>query len=293
MGAYVSNVLDVTPSLHVHLALRMDYFDNKGTYDFDADTTRGAYSQTAFSPRVGLVYEFVKDRMSFFGNYQNGFKNVAPIVQPLPDISGDFKPQQAEQWEAGVKLNLFNNLMVLTASYYDISVSNITRPESIERDGQFYNITVQDGTRLSRGVEFDLTAAPMEGLDIILSYSNNSSKLTKADANVNSLRPTEAGPKNLFNVWASYTAHRGFLNGVGIGAGVNHASENLVTNSVPTGAFTIPAYTLVNASLSYTYRNYELAVKANNLTDRTYYKGWSTVNPMMSRNILGSIAYRF
>lgn len=293
LGAYVSNVLDVTPSLHVHLALRMDYFDNKGTYDFDADTTRGAYSQTAFSPRVGLVYELVKDRMSFFGNYQNGFKNVGPIVQPLPDISGDFKPQQAEQWEAGVKLNLFNNLMVLTASYYDISVSNITRPESIERDGQFYNITVQDGTRLSRGVEFDLTAAPMEGLDIILSYSNNSSKLTKADANVNNLRPTEAGPKNLFNVWASYTAHRGFLNGVGIGAGVNHASENLITNSVPTGAFTIPAYTLVNASLSYTYRNYELAVKANNLTDRTYYKGWSTVNPMMSRNILGSIAYRF
>jgi len=80
---------------------------------------------------------------------------------------------------------------------------------------------------------------------------------------------------------------------VGVGAGVNYAGKNLITNSVPTGAFTIPAYTLVNASLSYRYRNYELAVKANNLTDETYFKGWSTVNPMMSRNVLGSIAYSF
>src|SRR5690606_21770420 len=127
----------------------------------------------------------MKDRISFFGNYQNGFKNVAPIVQPLPDVSGDFKPQQAEQWVAGEKFNLFNDRVGLTASYYDISVSNITSTESIERDGEFYNITVQDGTRLSRGFEFDLTAAPMEGLDVILSYSNNSSKLTRAATTVN------------------------------------------------------------------------------------------------------------
>lgn len=293
LGGYVSNVLDVTPSLHVHLALRVDYFDNKGTYDFDRDTTTGTYSQTAFSPRAGLVYELLKDRVSLFGNYQNGFKNVAPIVQPVPDVSGDFKPQQAEQWEAGVKLSLFSERLGLTASYYDVSVSNITRPEVIERDGESYNITVQDGTRLSRGFEVDLTVAPMEGLDIILGYSNNSSKLTKADPSVNNLRPTEAGPKNLFNMWANYTVRRGFLNGIGVGAGINHASENLITNSLPTGAFTVPAYTLVNASLSYTYRNYELALKANNLTDQTYFKGWTTVNPMMSRNILGSIAYRF
>lgn len=293
LGGYISNVLDVTPALHVHLALRVDYFDNKGTYDYDADTTRGTYSQTAFSPRAGIVYELMKDRISFFGNYQNGFKNVAPIVQSLPDVSGDFKPQQAEQWEAGVKFNLFNNRVGLTASYYDISVSNITRPETIERNGEFYNITVQDGTRLSRGFEFDLTAAPMEGLDVILSYSNNSSKLTKADASVNNLRPTEAGPKNLFNFWTNYTVRRGLLRGVGAGAGVNHAGKNLITNSAPTGAFTVPAYTLVNASLSYRYKNYELAVKANNLTDETYFKGWSTVNPMMSRNVLGSIAYSF
>src|SRR5690606_40826896 len=52
----------------------------------------------------------------------------------------------------------------LTVSYYDISVRNMTRGESIERDGQTYNITVQDGTRISRGVEFDITATPIDPL---------------------------------------------------------------------------------------------------------------------------------
>ncbi|WP_437920365.1 TonB-dependent siderophore receptor [Sphingobacterium sp. LRF_L2] len=292
-GAYVSNVLDITSQVHLHLALRMDYFDNKGTYNFDKDTTTGTYNQMAFSPRVGLVYEVLKDRVSLFGNYQNGFKNVAPVVQPLPDISGDFKPQQAKQWEGGIKVNLLNNRLGFTASYYDIKVSNTTRGESIERDGQTYNITVQDGTRLSRGIEFDVTAAPIDGLNLIVTYSNNSSKTTKAAATVNNLRPTEAGPKNLLNAWANYVIPRGLVKGLGFGAGINYASENLITNSTPTGTFSLPAYTLLNTSISYTFKNYEFAVKGNNLTDRTYYRGWTTVNPQMPRNILGSIAYRF
>ncbi|WP_270090824.1 TonB-dependent receptor [Sphingobacterium sp. SYP-B4668] len=293
LGAYVSNVLDITSQVHLNLALRMDYFDNKGTYNFDKDTTTGIYHQTAFSPRVGLVYEAIQDKISLFANYQNGFKNVAPVVQSHPSISGDFKPQQAKQWEAGVKFNLLNNRLGLTASYYDITVSNMIRSEAIVIDGQSYNISVQDGTRLSRGVDFDLTAAPIDGLNLIMSYSFNDSKTTKAADAVNNLRPTEAGPKHLANIWANYMIQRGPLKGAGLGIGINHASENFITNSVPTGVFILPAYTLLNASLSYGYKQFEFAVKANNLTNQTYFKGWTTVNPQMPRNILGSIAYQF
>jgi iron complex outermembrane receptor protein len=293
LGAYISDVLDITPQVHLNLALRMDYFDSKGTYNFDKDTTTGIYHQTAFSPRVGLVYEAVKDRISFFANYQNGFKNVAPVVQQHPSISGDFKPQQASQWETGVKVNLLNNRLGLTASYYDISVDNMIRSEAVVIDGQNYNISVQDGTRLSRGVDFDLTAAPIDGLNLIMSYSFNDSKMTKAANDVNNLRPTEAGPKHLSNIWANYTLQQGLLKGAGLGIGINYASENFITNSVSTGTFILPSYTLLNASLSYVYRKFEFAVKANNLTNQTYFKGWTTVNPQMPRNILGSIAYQF
>lgn len=292
-GAYVSNMLDVTPNLHVLLALRIDRFDNKGTLNFDSDVTSGNYLQTAFSPKAGVVYQVVKDQISVFANYQNGFKNLAPVVQPFPDISGILKPQQANQWEGGVKMNLLQNRLALTASYYDISVTNSTRGESIIRDGETYNITVQDGTRLSRGFEFDITASPVKGFQLVASYSYNDSKMTNADASVDNRRPVEAGPKNLANFWATYSLLSGKIKGLGAGFGINYASENVITNSQPTGEFTLPAYTLLNASIYYRYRNMDFAVKGNNLSDVQYFRGWTTVEPQMRRNWLGSVAYNF
>ncbi|MCG7859946.1 TonB-dependent receptor, partial [Flavihumibacter sediminis] len=102
-------------------------------------------SQNALSPKFGLVYQVIPSKISLFANYMNGFRNLAPVVQPLPDIDGTFKPQQANQFESGVKMELFNRKLFLTASYYNIHVANITRPESVEREGTVYNITVQNG----------------------------------------------------------------------------------------------------------------------------------------------------
>src|SRR5690606_32946831 len=154
---------------------------------------------------------------------------------------GDFKPQQASQFEAGVKLNLLSDRLGMTLSYYDITVDNMTRSDVIERDGQTYNITVQDGTRLSRGLDLDISAIPLQGMNVLLTYSYNDSKTTKAAESVNNLRPTEAGPTHLFNAWANYILPKGFVKGLGIGLGINHASENIITNSVPTGQFIIPS----------------------------------------------------
>ena len=144
---------------------------------------------------------------------------------------------------------MLDNRLSFTASYYDISVKNITRTEAITRDDTTYNITIQNGTQLSRGFELDLTARPIDGLNIVLGYSNNFSKLTKADINVNDRRPTGAGPRELLNYWVSYKFSQGYLNGFGVGFGGNSASKNIVTNDLRTGTFTLPAYTVLNASL--------------------------------------------
>jgi iron complex outermembrane receptor protein len=99
--------------LIVLASAHIDRFDNKGTRNITRDTTTGRYSQTAVSPKFGLVYQVVKDQVSLFGNYMNGFQNIAPIVQTDP-VTGtteasSFKPSQANQWEAGVKVNMLDN----------------------------------------------------------------------------------------------------------------------------------------------------------------------------------------
>ncbi len=83
-------------------------------------TKTGNYNQTSVSPKFGLVYQVVKDKVGVFANYMNGFKNVAPVTQPLPELDGNFKPQHANQYEGGVKLNVLKNRLNFTLSYYDL-----------------------------------------------------------------------------------------------------------------------------------------------------------------------------
>lgn len=292
-SAYASDVLNFTDAFSAMFSVRVDRFDNKGTYNQANGTLIGDYKQTAVSPKFGLVYEIVKDQVSLFGNYMNGFRNVATVTQPLADISGVFKPQQANQIEGGVKVDLFRNKLNLTASYYDISVSNITRPESIVRDGQTYNITVQNGTQLSKGFELSLNANPVQGLNFVAGFSHNNSKLTKSSPNDEGRRPVGAGPEDMINAWLSYTLTTGKLEGLGFGFGGNYNSDNIITNTLATGIFTLPSYRVLNATAFYSKNRYRLGLKVDNLSDVKYYKGWTTVEQQMPRSLVANISFKF
>ncbi|WP_316832549.1 TonB-dependent receptor [Pedobacter aquatilis] len=292
-SAYASDVINITDALSAMLSLRIDRFDNKGTYNQFTGTNSGDYLQTAVSPKFGLVYGIIKDKLSVFGNYMNGFRNVATVTQPLADISGVFKPQQANQIEGGIKGDLFDNKLSFTASYYDIKVNNTTRSESIVRDGTTYNITVQDGTQVSRGVDISLSTNPIQGLNFTTGYSHNNSKMTKSAASVLGLRPVGSGPEDSFNAWLSYTLTTGKLSGLGFGTGVNYNGDNIITNTTTTGMFVLPAYTIFDASAFYDQKRFRLGVKVNNIGDVRYYKGWTTVEPQLPRNFTANISLKF
>ncbi len=292
-SAYASDVLNFTDALSAMLSLRIDRFDNKGTYNQTTGAVSGDYLQTSISPKFGLVYSIIKDQVSVFGNYMNGFRNVAPVVQPLADVSGTFKPQQANQFEGGVKADLFHNKLNITASYYNIDVKNMIRQEAIIRNGVNYNINVQDGTQLSKGFELSLNANPIQGLNLVAGYSHNNSKMTQSDPSVEGRRPVSAGPEDMVNAWLSYTLTMGKLQGLGFGFGGNYLSENLITNSSFTGVFTLPAYTVLNATAFYNKNRYRIGLKVDNLSDKRYYKGWTTVEAQTPRSFVANITYKF
>lgn len=294
-SAYASNILNVTDKLLAILSLRVDRFQNKGTLNQATNdyVANSKYMQTAVSPKFGLVYQVVKDEISVFANYMNGFRNVAPVSQPLADISGTFKPQQANQFEAGVKMDLFRNRLSLTASYYDIKVKNTIRTEVWVRENVNYNITVQNGNQNSKGFEVEVIANPFAGLNIIAGYGYNDSKLTKSSVALEGRRPAEAGPAHLANLWMSYTLDQGSLKGLGLGFGGNYVGKHLTANSAVTGIFTLPAYTLINATAFYDAKRYRLGLKVDNLTDRLYFTGQGVINPQMPRSVSANITVKF
>lgn len=278
-SAYVSNVLNITPKFSAMASLRIDQFENETN------------SQTALSPKFGLVYQPVQDKVSVFANYMDGFSNVAPS-EAINQDTGEtrrltFDPEHATQFEIGTKLNLLNDRLFATVSYYDINVDNIVM-------GNGFDVT-QDGEKYSRGFEARITASPVEGLNLVAGYSHNSSEVTRADENDDFLgrRPESAGPEDMANLWASYRFQNGFIKDFGIGFGGNYASENMIFNRNLAGTFTLPSYTILNAAVFYDIDQFSINLKLNNLTNEDYFNGWSTINPQQPRNFAASLTYKF
>ncbi len=288
ISAYFSDVINITPKLSLMASLRLDHFNNKGTYNSRTDTTTGDFNQTTLSPKFGLVYQLIENKLSLFANYLNGFNNVSPRMQD-DGSTKSFEPEQANQWEIGIKTNLLDDKLTASFSYYNINVSNVVR-----EDPSRINFYVQDGENFSKGFETSITASPLPGLNLIAGYSLNESEITKTD-NLDYLnrRPEGAGPKHMFNAWLSYTINSGSLKGIGLGIGGNYYSENNILNRATTGTFTLPSYMILNASLYYDSDSFRLTLKLNNLSDEEYYKGWSTVNPQQPRNLSAGISYSF
>ena len=283
-SAYASDVINVTDRLIVNAALRVDHFDFAGNYNPVDGTTTGAYKQTALSPKFGLIYQLLKNKLSLFGNYMNGFTNETGV-----NYAGQsFKPQEANQVEGGLKMNLFQGRLTGSVSYYDIQVKNILR-----QDLDHPQFEIQNGTELSKGVEVELTANPFAGFNITAGYAHNDAKYTNADADVNGLRPNASGPQDMANLWLSYRFLRGSVKGLGFGLGGNYAGKTLVESSVSEGQFYVPEYVVANADIFYETGRFRLSANVNNLTNKKYWTGWYTVNPQQPRSINGSIAFRF
>ena len=284
-SAFVSDVLSLTEQLSVLAALRVDRFDNKGGL-FYAPVR--PYAQTAFSPKLGVVYQPVKDRVALFANYQNSFNNLGTFITPTGETP-IAKPERANQLEGGVKLDAAGGRLSATVSYYDIRVENRLRslPTPAQPSAQ-----VQDATQTSRGVEVSVTASPLRGFNVVGGFAYNDSRFENTDESVNGLRPNTASSPVLANAWLSYRQPEGPLKGLGLGFGGNYASDNKIQNT-RTNVFTLPAYTVLNASIFYDQPRYRLAAKVDNLTDQQYWIGYTTMNAQKLRSIVGSVAYKF
>ena len=286
-ATYISNVLNVTDNLTINVGLRLDYFDQDGNRDEPLDD----YTKTTFSPSAGILFQPIKNKVSLFTNYQTGFVNVNPIVNQDGSVA-TFQPQRARQFEGGVKTNLFNGKLNIGASYYHITVND--RPTSDPRV-PLIPITIAIDEVVSKGIELEVNASPIQGLSLRASYSYNDSKITETSIlELQDRRPEESGPEAVYNFWADYQFQEGSpLENFGIGAGFNGASNYYTINNGVSGQFELPAYTIYNASLYYDAKKFRIGVKANNITDKVYYRGWSTINPQAPRAFLGTLAYKF
>ncbi len=286
-SAYISDVVYILPNLSAMLSARVDHFTGNPT-PYSVEKSKAT---TTFSPKLGLVYQPIQDKLSIFANYMNGFQNVEPVQNIAADGSkyfAYFDPEHANQWEFGTKASLVKDKLSITASYYNIKVKDKVMPDPTNAQN-----SIQGGEVESKGFEVSVVGSPINGLNIIAGFSHNESEVTVGDPTYIGYRPEEAGPKNLFNFWANYKVQEGALKNVGIGFGANSASELYTLNRASTGTFAIPSYTIFNAALSYNEDKYSLILKLDNIANKKYFSGWSTVTPQRLRTLSLSLNYKF
>ena len=275
LSAYASDVINLGDRVIAMASVRVDLYDDK----------IANYEQTAVSPKFGVIYQVVKSKVSLFGNYMNGYSNVAPgATAENPTEKTSFKPEYANQLEGGVKVELLQGKLNGTLSLYDIKVENKVRPDP---SNPLYS--VQDGTQSSKGFEADLIASPARGLHIIMGYGYNDSKYTKASSSVEGKRPYST-PEHVGNFWISYKLMDGAAKGLGFGFGGNMQSDSWLNDA---NTFKANGYTVMDATVFYDAAKWRLGVKVNNLADTEYWAADYWANAMPTRRLIANLTMRF
>lgn len=270
-GAYVSEVLNVTDRLLLMASLRINRFVAES----------GDYKQTSYSPKLGISYEIIKKGLSVFGNYNNGYNNVS-----YTDEEGKLlKPEYANQLEGGLKFNVLQHRLTGTVSVYDIKVKNIAR----QVHGTIYY--VQDNTQKSRGIDVDILANPVAGLNIAVGYGYNDIRYTEDKGGEGFMgNRVESAPYHAGNIWGTYQFTSGKLKGFGVGVGGNGQSSSYANYE---NTITLNGFYVYGASLFYNALKFRISAKIDNIGNKKYYTYNSWLFPGQPRMLAFNITYRF
>lgn len=309
-GVYTQDLLKLSTKFNVLAGIRWSYVETKGidsTNLLTGTKTKGVnrYDQ-AFSPRLGLVYK-PSTTTSFFLSYSNSF-----VVNTGQDVDGNaVKPSLVDQYEAGVKNEFFNGLLSANVTVYRILNNNLAQTAPYLRDGTPNNNTAikqLTGHTTSDGVEVDLAAHPVNGLDLLAGYSYNYMRYTKTDTTVGSFKTGERlvnNPAHTANGSVFYTFGKGLLNGFKTGVVVVYTGNRFggyntdVVSANPAvyrnRLIPVTGFVTVDLSAGYAYKKLTLVGKISNLTNTLNYyvhENYS-INPIPPTQFVATVSYKF
>jgi iron complex outermembrane receptor protein len=262
LGIYFQDQLAIAPNLKLVLGGRGDFVDQK-TLNFNP-TSVSAQSNSAFSPRLGIVYQPIPP-VSLYASYSRSFDQVLGT-----SANGNaFEPTRGTQYEVGVKTDLLNNKLSATLALYQLTQSNITTT-----DPNNPTFAIQVGEQRSRGVELFFTGELAPGWNIIAAYNYTDGRVTRDNVyKVGSLLANT--PENSASLWTTYIIPNGKLQGFGGGVGVFYFGDR---QGDLTNTYTLPSYVRTDAALYYRRNKFQAALNFKNLFDVLYYEGAFNIN---------------
>ena len=276
--------------LQALLSARVEWFTDvtKDTKGIEKKTT-----QTAFIPRLGLVYALTPST-NVYASWIRGFEPQSVAIQSDPETGAPFDPMKSELWEVGAKGEYLNKRLSVTTSVFRIRKNN-----SLYSAGDPVNpkLRVAVGEEVSRGVEFDVSGRILPYWSITANYSYNVAEITKAAPGTKDLNIQRPGtPRHAANLWTKFIIPSGALRNLGMGLGINGVSAREGQVGRRAQLVTYPGYSLLNLALYYKVREIQLQLNWNNVLDKRYYiSGFDRFRsfPGAPSNINLTATYRF
>ncbi|MGI4804243.1 MAG: TonB-dependent receptor domain-containing protein [Janthinobacterium lividum] len=307
-GYYAQDLISITSKLKVLAGLRYSIVKTEQSYltNFYRNVdSRGAPTKfdIAFSPKVAIIFQPVKTT-SLYATYSNNF-----ITNTGTDIYfSNLKPSSVDQYEAGIKNDLFNGKVTANLSVYRIRNSDLAIQAVYDQNGNLNsnaNLKEFSGQTTSDGFDVDVKADLSKNFYFVTGYSHNYIRYTKTTGTKGSYTVGERlvnSPANTYNGSIFYVFDLPALRGLKLGAsafytGSRFGGYNNTVGQTQNYSRLIPltGFTTVDLSAGYSYKRYSLLGKISNIGNTLNYLIHDnySITPIPPRQFLATLAYKF
>ena len=268
-GVYVQDLIDVGEHWKLLTGVRYDRVDTTFTREIALEpvfdqTVSTDQSFDHGSPRVGVVYQPIPEKLSYYAMYSDSFDS--PMGGPRLSVN-PLQPELGQTWEGGVKAKLFDGLTVTAAGFY-ITKENVT----VDLFNFPFFETVQAGRQRSQGVEFDAAGQLTERWSMVGNWCYVDTLLSDPDNPSLDGQMARGVPHNTINLWTRYNLIQEEQRMLGLALGVIFVGERLGDYIAPPGPqFYLPGYTRWDAGVYWRRGRLDTSLYLENLFDTRYY----------------------
>jgi len=264
---FLQDQIALTERLTAQVGARLERFEQR--YE-NKLTPAGSWEQAhnAVSPRFGLIYDLTEE-LAVYANTSRSFK---------PNRGADrssqaFDPEKGIAHEVGIKYELPEHDLSVTAALFHITKENVLTSDPVDS-----NYQVAAGEARSRGFDISVAGNITPQWRVIGGYAYVDAEVTESSsASMPAGTRLANVPRHSFNLLDTYEFAEGPLAGLGVGMGVKYVGDR--KGGATSTAFDMDAYTTVDLLAYYPLtERVRLNLNLNNLFDEEYEeRAWGNI----------------
>ena len=258
VGIYIQDQWQATNKLNLLAGARLDYF-SEDYIDNEDNADNTSYNDLGYSVRLGAAYD-LNEQFKPYTSFSTGLTPQSASDQE-DSLNGDlFDPEEAQQFEVGVRSYLLDNTLNVNAAIYHIDRKNTI---TADEDGN----TSAIGKVRSQGFEVDMLMdiTPRWVASINYTYTDVEADDISEDNTV--YRVLANNPYHQIGVWTRYE-FPAISSSIALGAEyVGEKTDRTTSYDAP---FTIQPYTIYDLSWQTTLKDWKFQLNIKNLLDKEY-----------------------